>query len=838
MMGRNSSPPSSPGAAALWFTVVAALSYCGWLGWHWLPLHYTDGELSAGVSRVWDIRRELVEHGRLPWWTPYYMSGSSYALHYAQGLPLLVWLAGSVLTSLPAAGKLMALGAMFLSALAMHACARRLLGHPWAATLAALAFLLHPQQLNRAAAAEHVGVSVAFVFIPLVWLCGMRAVESGRFRDALTCALAVTGLVWTSSKQAIVILPFVAAGAIVFLWPIDRWRGQRALRAGGSVLLLSVGLCAFCIVPMLSESRHVKLFAGDPIERWQHYYAFKSLLSLVDRDAVVTGAAVEAVRADLQVTGGRVRDDTEAARIQRVLDLQVESPEKYTGLLLLALALAGALFDRQRAHRGLFWFFAVMLATGVAVATGPDSIWSANRATLQALFAVRSVPIWCRAVVVAMLAAAVVVAGIFARRKLTNPRRWAAAGAAAGLLLLASPFRLLGVVPVFREVRAPFVFYDLPCAFAVSMLAGFFVTDVLPTRWRSRAPLVVTALGLAILVDHWPSQRPAKLNDLPLRTLHNLESVYRSLRKDEDWVKTYAFSTRYFHLLGPMYSGKPQLYEAWTDWMGPLGIGLLAQHQFDSPKTQRAFLDLMGVRYPVFDKTDPINARPNRFQLLAEWRRLFAVQQENEDFVLFRNDAAHSYVTAYRFGQLFVGDVRAAPRLALELAALQVPLVHTPEEALAAVPADRLRRYDVIYVHGEPPSRLAELPEDIRRRITPVSDGGPLPSTAAGVPVALRGVDLRREHSGLVRMAVDAPEPCLVVVAENYYPMWHARVDGEPAELLRVDCALMGLELLPGRHEIVLRYEPPRAYGIAAAVSVLTFLGGTAAVLWQARRRC
>ena len=85
--------------AGLWVTLGAAVAYCAWLGWHWLPLGYTSRELAAGASRVWDIRQELTEHGRLPWWTPRYMSGYSYALQYSQGLPLLPWLALSAVAN-------------------------------------------------------------------------------------------------------------------------------------------------------------------------------------------------------------------------------------------------------------------------------------------------------------------------------------------------------------------------------------------------------------------------------------------------------------------------------------------------------------------------------------------------------------------------------------------------------------------------------------------------------------------------------------------------------------------------------------------------------------------
>src|SRR5580704_6876395 len=135
----------------LWITLAASLAYVAYLGAHWLPLGMSEHELSASASRVWDVKREIVAHHYLPWWTPYYMSGSSYGLNHARGFYLLPWMFFSMFTDLMTAGKLTALLAIFAGGIAMYACARHFMKNEWAATLAALAFLLHPEQIIRAA---------------------------------------------------------------------------------------------------------------------------------------------------------------------------------------------------------------------------------------------------------------------------------------------------------------------------------------------------------------------------------------------------------------------------------------------------------------------------------------------------------------------------------------------------------------------------------------------------------------------------------------------------------------------------------------------------------------
>ncbi len=108
-----------------------------------------------------------------------------------------------------------------------------------------------------------------------------------------------------------------------------------------------------------------------------------------------------------------------------------------------------------------------------------------------------------------------------------------------------------------------------------------------------------------------------------------------------------------------------------------------------------------------------------------------------------------------------------------------------------------------------------------------------VPPTDTNAIVTLSDLTLVRERHGLVRARLTAAEPCLVVIAESYYPFWHAEVDGAPAELLRVSTALMGVELPAGPHEIILRYEPPVVYRLAAVSSLLGFVTGIGLVVWD-----
>lgn len=775
----------------LWIAVAAAALYVVSLGAHWLALNLSDKELAASASRVWDVQRELAAHHGVPWWTPYFMSGSSYGLNYSRGFYLVPWLLFATFTDLITAGKLVALAAIFASTVTMYFCGRHFLKNEWAAVLAAMAFMLHPEQIIRAAGAEQITISLSFLFIPLLWWTLARALESNTFRDASLCALVAVLAWWADNKQAFIHFVFLFSYALYWLWP-RRKQWRPTARTCGLLAGVGLALGAWVLAPGIVESKYVKLFIGDPLTEWQKTYSFKSLLGLVDRDGEATSNAVEAVLARVQANGGRVRSQVELEQVRRVFSLKADSPEKYMGLVLLAVVAVTVLWNRQRVNRRSFWFFVAALLASVMFATGLSSVWSANWTTWEALSSQgqSGVPVSGLLVCAAFLV-------LFYRRKLTTTRKKVVAGIVLAIVLFVPGFKILAALPYFKEIRAPFVFYDGPAMFWGAMLIGFFVTDVL----KSRAPLAVAGITVLLLIDYWPYQKPTRDNGVPASTTKNLEAAYGALKSDKDWVKTYSISGRYFHLLGPMYSGKPQAYEAFYNWQAPLGLGLLQ----GAGSGSRELLNLLGVRYVVFDKSDPDMQAPQLQQVLAAYRQAFPVAHEDDDFAVFRNDTAHAYVTAYARACVFDGDVRNSPQLALALAARHWPLVHG---------ANIHGKYEQVYRDGQ----VVTLP---------VHEGEVVP---------LADVRLIRDNAQRVRIHLSAPRDCLAVIAESYYPYWCAEVDGQPAEVLHISCGLMGLELPAGSHTVVLRYQPPRTYAIAGALSLATLIIGAGVVIGVSRR--
>lgn len=792
-------------APALWIVLAASLAYVAFLGWHWLPLDWSDKELSASASRVWDIRQAWQEQGELPWWTPNYMSGSSYGLNYARGFHLVPWLLLTPFFSFAVGGKLMALAAIFCGGVGMFFCARYFLKHDWAAALAAFAFLLHPEQLTRAMTQEHMPIITFMPFIPLVWWTFARALDARTWRNVFFCAVVVVLAMWADVKQLVVQGVFLTGYLAFWCWR-NRAATKAALLTCAKITGASLVLGAFIVVPGLTEQPHIKLFLGDPLVAWQKTYGLHSGLGLVDRGGSLTRASMDGVRQAIQSGALRPTSQEEVARLQtqvgEVMGLQMDSPEKYAGLVLLLLVAGAALFNTRRQDRWLFWFSVGMLLLAVMLGSGLRSVWTGTWTVFGALWSLPGVTSETQMALLFIVAA--VVGGLvwLARKKITTPAQWWLVGGTLAVFLFVPGFKLLAVLPYFKEIRAPGVFYALPFAYFGALLAGFFVTDVLAgERYAGKWRLGVGLAAVLMLVDYWPYQKDAKDNGVPARTLRNLEATYGALKQDSDMVKTYSLSGRYFHLLGPKLSGKPQVYEAFYNWMAPIGLGLLNQTGLS-----KEFFNLVGARYIILDKTDP-SMGPNQ-QLSEALRKMYPVALENEDFAVFRNATARGYVTAYAGACAFVGDVRESAGLTLALAAQDWPLVQRPA-------SDRdLARYTRVY------PGVAQSPPPMKGTVVPLTD-----------------LQVRRETHGRLRINATVPTNCWAVVAESYYPFWRAEVDGRTTEVLRVSTGLMGVELPAGKHEVVLRYIVPRRYVVAGVLSAVALLAGLAGVMWERQRQ-
>jgi hypothetical protein len=59
-----------------------------------------------------------------------------------------------------------------------------------------------------------------------------------------------------------------------------------------------------------------------------------------------------------------------------------------------------------------------------------------------------------------------------------------------------------------------------------------------------------------------------------------------------------------------------------------------------------------------------------------------------------------------------------------------------------------------------------------------------------------------------IEIEVDSQQGGMLVLHETYYPGWVAEIDGKPARILRADVLFRGVEVPPGRRQVVFRFAP------------------------------
>jgi hypothetical protein len=81
-------------------------------------------------------------------------------------------------------------------------------------------------------------------------------------------------------------------------------------------------------------------------------------------------------------------------------------------------------------------------------------------------------------------------------------------------------------------------------------------------------------------------------------------------------------------------------------------------------------------------------------------------------------------------------------------------------------------------------------------------------------------------------LRADLERPGLLVLAETWYPGWHATVDGVEAPILRADLTLRAVALPAGAHEVVFTYHPAWLRPTLVLMG-LGLLAGLVAVGWK-----
>jgi len=129
--------------------------------------------------------------------------------------------------------------------------------------------------------------------------------------------------------------------------------------------------------------------------------------------------------------------------------------------------------------------------------------------------------------------------------------------------------------------------------------------------------------------------------------------------------------------------------------------------------------------------------------------------------------------------------------------------------------------------------------ETLKQLASPAFDPARKVLVAARIPAPLAAdanksagtVDFTSYAPKQIRLQAKAAAPSVLLLNDRFDPGWKVKVDGKPAELLRCNYIMRGVQVSPGEHEIEFRFTAPLAalcvslLGIVAGVGLLCFLG-------------
>jgi uncharacterized membrane protein YfhO len=75
-----------------------------------------------------------------------------------------------------------------------------------------------------------------------------------------------------------------------------------------------------------------------------------------------------------------------------------------------------------------------------------------------------------------------------------------------------------------------------------------------------------------------------------------------------------------------------------------------------------------------------------------------------------------------------------------------------------------------------------------------------------------------------IAFTVDTPAPCLVVVAQSYYPNWRARIGSQVIPLWRANYAFQAFQVPAGRQDVTLTYVDGK-FRTGLIITLITLAG-------------
>ena len=751
---------------------VFLVTYLFALGIGWLSQTPSQEELYADGGRFLnELFSNAKASGGIPWWSSNFMHGHSMANFALCMAPFLSGLACVAVFGDPAGIKISALLIIPLSALTMFLFARKLTKNEWTAVIASILYVVSAQMLLRLGSFEHWMGSHSYIFPPLILWAFLKIADEGSWRASAWLAFGWSAMMLSYAKLTFMFAPMAA---IFFVWLLLDQPERRVALVRGTLVSLALVLvmAVILLLPLTREYEWVAAFSFDNFAGWQQAFAMKSFTSVLDR----ANGLFANMRPDFVADRGQF----------------------YLGLVTLFAI--GAVFWWSRKHAEwlatrngvLLRLFVGMALLALWLSQGPFSVFTGAQEFLKAS---QKAPDWIVALMWLMtfIPPCVIYAILPA-----GPRRGMWAALLISVYFFVPGFILLEKLPMYRDIRAPWGFWEVGF-FAAAVAGALALHQLFDSMIEKRDRMVVAGLlGVILLLDASAYFSKFFAPGLPAQTFSDFDRSQDYLKTSLIEGRVYPMSGRYFYLRTPMQSGRGINSEAAWSHFQMRGVRALVNGANSSPGAMQTYMRVAGISHVLLDRKDPFT--PPEIQ----------------------NAFAQAYPTG--FDSEYIRVLENKDSLAPAFIAREYIAMDPGTEGLAPAFLDAAGRVNAAPIELGP-----------NERNFPFLAG--TGSTAGGIQISqkyaqgpgapFQRVSFSQPRKDPSKMTFDpfGNREGWLVVTEAWHPDWRAYSDGSSVPIFKTFGGLMAVPLGRTSGPIEFVFSPPRWYDLAVWVSGLSWAG-------------
>jgi hypothetical protein len=476
-------------------------------------------------------------------------------------------------------------------------------------------------------------------------------------------------------------------------------------------------------------------------------------------------------------------------------------------LLALSLGLGLASLQKWRQTSLGRWFLILVACwlVSMSFAAGPDGIFLGhwNLLKISQSMSNLSIPLlW--------LALSWLVWMVFQTAHQLIGGSWKGALAITLIFLFLPLFRIVEVLPLFKDIRAVECFWSIggfcTLAAAAGMVSVPIFTELLPKRFFKTALVVGSLL---FFVELYPIHSAYWTRGLASELFTQYDQALTFLKTAPLPGRVHPLCTRYFYLTIPEETGHGLTTETLLRHFELKWVRYFENAGMASGDTLKSYLNLAGASYIFIDKEDPLIPK----QTQNFYRSCYPVVFENQFFVILENQASlYPAFLARNFVALPPQSYVMAP------AAFQLAPMNLLTVEMAQVDQGMLGFAGM----SKGNSQLELLPA--------YREHGGAPFLR--VPLTTSRLDNYNQMTYHVPPTVSG----WLTVTEAYHQDWRATIDGEPVPTYRAETALLSVYIPIGSTEIIFKFVPPFWYSLTLYIGILSWVITLGAFLFLSTR--